>query len=570
MTAMEQPWYWTVLDLDAASDERAVKRAYARQLKTTRPDDDADAFQRLRAAYEYALGELRHRAALPVPVPEPEPEPPAPVIDAAPEVLEKIAVLPPAPVMLPVQRYDAVDEAPGVLAHTVWTDFLATCELGPLASLAAAHADERLQGFDARDAFELLAARYAADAICPPELRAALVEHFDWAGRAAPILRAHPAIAAALLSRHGADQDWEHLAYQARTDPVLEFLTRDAVPATLPRRWDAHFIGNMRATLQNIRWRHADLLEHRIDHAVFAWWEAQVADKRYFRQTAGWSSVAGIGLWAALNTFMPASDTLRASAILFIVCQLLALAGGASLTLRPPEKFFTRVLELQVRWFGKPLREARYDRAWQLGWMPPFALLSLALLLPDPHPAFSFIIGLGMTGCAAAAVLANSPAITRVRFCAAFVLSIATILMSATVPAFATLPEWTVLCFGLVVFTVFLSDGALLYRLLGWNAVVQKRLRMGWLAAGAALAVLITGDTLPLLQLPALMLLVLAGVTIARYNAGLRLVWIGMIAARALAGAVKQNASDAHFALAIMALVTAYFVVAHLANGTDD
>lgn len=570
MTAMEQPWYWTVLGLDAASDERTVKRAYARQLKTTRPDDDADAFQRLRAAYEYALGELRHRAAMPAQEPDAPSADQAPAEPVAPVALEKIPVAAPAPVMLPVQRYDADDETPDVLAHAAWTDFLATCELGPLASLAAAQADARLQGFDARDAFELLAARHAADGACPPELREALVEHFDWNGRAAPILRSQPGLAAALLSRHAADRDWDNLAYQARTDPVLAFLTRDSVPATLPRRWDAHFIGSMRATLQTIRWRHADLLEHRINHDVFHWWEAQVADKRYFRQTAGWSIVAGIGLCAALGTVTPASPTLLPFAILFIVCQLLALAGGAWIALRPPEQFYARAMELQVRWFGKPLREARYDRTWQVGWMPPFALLSLALLLPAPHPALSFVIGLGITACAAAAVLANSAAITRARFCAAFVLSIVTILMTATVPAFATLPEWTVLCFGLVLFTVFLSDGALLYRALGWNGARLKQLRMGWVVAGTALAVLITEDALPLLQLPALMLLVLAGVAIARYNAGLRLVWIGMIGARALTGAIKQSHSDAHFALAIMALVTAYFVVAHVVNGADD
>lgn len=46
--------------LPADADERAVKREYARRLKQTRPDDDADAFQALQAAYASALEWLRN------------------------------------------------------------------------------------------------------------------------------------------------------------------------------------------------------------------------------------------------------------------------------------------------------------------------------------------------------------------------------------------------------------------------------------------------------------------------------------------------------------------------------
>ncbi len=46
---------WTILDLPARSDERSVKRQYARLLKVTRPDEDPIAFQQLREAYERAL-----------------------------------------------------------------------------------------------------------------------------------------------------------------------------------------------------------------------------------------------------------------------------------------------------------------------------------------------------------------------------------------------------------------------------------------------------------------------------------------------------------------------------------
>jgi hypothetical protein len=53
--------HWNVLELDRDADERSIKRQYARLLKVNRPDDDPEAFQRLREAYEYALSWARMR-----------------------------------------------------------------------------------------------------------------------------------------------------------------------------------------------------------------------------------------------------------------------------------------------------------------------------------------------------------------------------------------------------------------------------------------------------------------------------------------------------------------------------
>ena len=54
-TISNNQWPWDVLGIESNADERAVRRAYARLLKQQRPDQDAEAFQRLRYAYESAL-----------------------------------------------------------------------------------------------------------------------------------------------------------------------------------------------------------------------------------------------------------------------------------------------------------------------------------------------------------------------------------------------------------------------------------------------------------------------------------------------------------------------------------
>lgn len=51
-----------LLELAGQGDERALKRAYARLLRSNRPDDDVDAFQDLHACYQHALALCRSTA----------------------------------------------------------------------------------------------------------------------------------------------------------------------------------------------------------------------------------------------------------------------------------------------------------------------------------------------------------------------------------------------------------------------------------------------------------------------------------------------------------------------------
>ncbi|MFD1216165.1 MULTISPECIES: RDD family protein [Microbulbifer] len=66
---------WQVLGIEACDDPRAVKRAYAKQLKQNRPDEKPEAFQQLHTAYKQALHMARSRAQQREAVAEPAAEP---------------------------------------------------------------------------------------------------------------------------------------------------------------------------------------------------------------------------------------------------------------------------------------------------------------------------------------------------------------------------------------------------------------------------------------------------------------------------------------------------------------
>lgn len=52
---------WTVLGLKPGADRAEIRRAYARLLKTTNPEDDPEGFMRLREAHDAALNQLQWR-----------------------------------------------------------------------------------------------------------------------------------------------------------------------------------------------------------------------------------------------------------------------------------------------------------------------------------------------------------------------------------------------------------------------------------------------------------------------------------------------------------------------------
>lgn len=50
--SMSSQGIWSVLGIEPTQDLSEIKRAYARQLKNTRPDQDPQGYQRLREALD--------------------------------------------------------------------------------------------------------------------------------------------------------------------------------------------------------------------------------------------------------------------------------------------------------------------------------------------------------------------------------------------------------------------------------------------------------------------------------------------------------------------------------------
>lgn len=247
-------WALRRLGLRADADERAVKRAYAAQLKTTRPEDDPEGFQSLNEAYRAALAWVQSRppeAHVEDDVEE-EADDAAVRDDASQVSLDKDAasIELPADVLAALQDIDArVDAARTLLDRVQAND---TTIDGPSASAAA-----KIDDADAFDAGALL-----------DECIAQAVHGRD--GDLERWLHAQPALWS--LARKAQIGQWLVQQWQVRRPPI---------PA---QRFDvvADFFG-----LLDLNGDHDAYTIQRLRHRLHLAWEVQTKQMRALAERTG-------------------------------------------------------------------------------------------------------------------------------------------------------------------------------------------------------------------------------------------------------------------------------------------
>lgn len=305
---------WSRLGIAPTRDEREIKRAYARRLREVRPEDDAEGFQALRAAYEAALGRAGPAHAPPLIRFEPAPPPPATEDVDAPAPSEPR----PAPTRIVPGREEAddeadaeapldaagdeegagptVEEAPAPDPVAIAADaFFAAVSTAPVR-----RADDVLRELLARPALDMLDERERLEAAIairladadPPRLWLALdtVEFFGWERDSRHLRARAPWAADAVLAAASSARALLAMREKAKDRSSAEnFLLKKYSPGTFAQvAMSGRLVHAMRRLLAELRRDHPALLAHELDPKTVEWWARKTATTNLYWWHIGW------------------------------------------------------------------------------------------------------------------------------------------------------------------------------------------------------------------------------------------------------------------------------------------
>lgn len=491
---------WDILGTEPTGDERAIKRAYAKRLKVTRPEDDPQAFQELRDAYEYALHHAP-RFAEELQGSDPQGLTPAlavgvkndtgllvthePADKAQTETppVELWGIVEPVAEQAPAELWGVVDIDPAEEAASIWQSCLDQLpQADAEAVLAGTLQDPALLKLDVREEFELCALRYCASENYNIDLRDAVFAALGWNHDFSYLARSHGDLVRSAVQRYRADQSFMHFVDFGQNYPGLDCIMSQKPPSAYARQlFDEKFTNQLRELLYTIRWHHGEMLAYKLDTEQFERWEHAVFSKRYFRQTALQSAGLGMVLHFMLSGVVSVAGMRLGdvgSKISLFGFQALAFALMAMLAFRWPSSLFDK-LQAVRQWADQrmPALQAR-PGLLQLAWIVPFMLVSLLLFMRGADPALRIATAGALCVLALLAFAANRALLQGLLGYAAGASLFAGIFMSGKGPDALAISDSMMLVFCLLVLALRTANG--LYAQCGWPEAMLRGLRAAW------------------------------------------------------------------------------------------